>query len=72
VGWYLDTNEEAGCAVHISHRGQCEHVPEGLAALLVVENPHSRLAAVLDGLLDLGDGFGVSLRALSLPPLQSF
>ena len=46
-GKHLDTNEEAGGAVGIGHGGNREHVPERLAVLLIVEDAHGGLLAVL-------------------------
>jgi hypothetical protein len=61
---HLDTDQEASCAIDICHGRQREHVPEGLAALLVVEDAHGRLAALVDGITNLGDGLGVGFRTL--------
>lgn len=66
--WYatthLDSDEEAGGAVNVSHGCNGEHVPEGLPVLAVVENAHGRLALALDRVPDDGDRLGVGVRPL--------
>ena len=47
---HLHTNEEAGRAIHVCHWRQCQHVPERLAALLIVQQPHCGFSPCLDGL----------------------
>ena len=61
---YLDSNEEAGGPVYIGHGRDGEHVPEGLAALAVVEDADGGLRPRLDGLPDDGHRLGVCVWAL--------
>ncbi len=67
---HLDANEEAGGAVHISHGGNGEHVPEGLAALAVVQDAHSCLRAGLHSLPDDGNCLGICVWSLQGMPLS--
>ena len=67
---HLNTNEEAGGAVHISHGGNGEHVPEGLAALAVIQNTHSCLGARLHSLPDNGNCLGICVWSLQDMPLS--
>ena len=67
---YLDTDEEAGGAVHIGHGRNGEHVPEGLAALAIVQDAHGRLRARLDRFLNDGNRLGVRVWALQKEAAQ--
>ena len=64
---HLHTNQEPGCAIDISHGGKCEHVPERLAALLVVQQPDCGFSGFLDGVPDVFNCFLVRVLALQKP-----
>lgn len=64
---HLHTDQEPGCAINISHGGKCEHVPEGLAAALVVQQPDGGFRGFLDGMPDILNCFLVCVLALQKP-----
>lgn len=61
---HLDPDDEAQVAVHVGHGCQREQVPEGLAVLLVVQQPHAGLGARAHRLPDLSHRGAVRAGAL--------
>ena len=63
-GAYLDANEEAVFPGGVSHRGDGEHIPEGLAILPVVQQPDSGFCLLFNRISDLIDRLPICVRAL--------
>ena len=64
---HLHANQEASCAINICHGCQSEHVPKGLAALFVIEQPDSCLRRLLNGMSDVCHSLLICVLALEKP-----